>query len=80
MYSSRTLSPGDTRSELGYQVSPTVTTQYHVFSDTREDNTDQGEGFAGVAVVTQLPRFNIATSEEEDDKEDIVSSEAFRNC
>ena len=79
MYSSRTLAPGDTRSEPGHLVTPTVTTQYHVFSNTRQQDTDQDDGFAGVAVVTQLPRFNIDTNEEEDEKEDIVSSEAFRN-
>jgi len=44
-----------------------------------EDTSD--EGFPGVALVTELPRFNIESEETpslSEEEEDVVSSEAFR--
>ena len=78
MFSTRTLS-----TDL---VNPVVTTNSRVFAEEEEEEEDKG--FAGVAVITELPRFNLESSprlpshriKQQDDEEekDIVSSEAFR--
>ena len=67
---------------------PVVTTNSRVFTEQEEPEEKEDEGFAGVAVITELPRFNLESSprlspprikQPDEEEEDIVSSEAFRN-
>ena len=56
-----------------------VVTRSRIFEE--EDTSD--EGFPGVALVTELPRFNLESEETQssplsEEEEDVVSSEAFR--
>ena len=57
-------------------------TRSRVFVSEKSDVEDMSdEGFPGVALVTELPRFNIESEETpslSEEEEDVVSSEAFR--
>ena len=71
-----TLAPAPSRREQA------VITRSRVFVSEESDVEDTSdEGFPGVALVTELPRFNIESEETpslSEEEEDVVSSEAFR--
>ena len=61
-----------------------VVTRSRIFvSEESEEEDTSDEGFPGVALVTELPRFNLESEETRssslsEEEEDVVSSEAFR--
>ena len=74
-----TLTPASRREE-----EPVVTrSRIFVSQDVVEEDTSD-DGFPGVAIVTELPRFNLerdaasSSSPADEEEEDVVSSEAFR--
>ena len=71
-----TLAPAPTRAEHA------LVTRSRVFVSEESDEEDTSdEGFPGVALVTELPRFNLESEETpslSEEEEDVVSSEAFR--
>ena len=61
-----------------------VVTRSRIFvSKESEEEDTSDEGFPGVALVTELPRFNLESEETRssplsEEEEEVVSSEAFR--
>ena len=74
-----TLAPAPSREQQ-----QAVVTRSRVFvTEEAEEEDTSDEGFPGVALVTQLPRFNLESKETQpsslsEEEEDVVSSEAFR--
>ena len=61
-----------------------VVTRSRIFvSEESEEGDTSDEGFPGVALVTELPKFNLESEETRssplsEEEEEVVSSEAFR--